>query len=561
MEHKLHLASAVSKNGGFSRPNMSNKGIISAKMGQILPVWHYPCVPGDKVSVRHAEFARFEPLLVPSYVDLTYRTMTVFVPYHQVFDGAESFFANQSRFKGMYNTLPVIPNSSFRDLFLDGDISTDVGASSSSFDFVSGSNGWKKFTPLGRYISKVLLLLGYDWFEGIDGSTTEKSLRFLPNSNALPLLSFAHAYNCYLSYSARYNTSQLSATLERIKRRNSATNPISKADLKIILTSILLTYEESFFSALWKDAYSSQDSNTDFNIRDLSQIGQISQGNQVFWTAGLGSSFDDMNAEQVRLAMRFDDYFRRSNYSGSKDVQQIYSRFGVKIDDYRTRYPYYLGDSAQVVRIGDVTATADSGAAVVGSYAGKAISDGGQSFDFSSNDYGMLFTFAWFAPRPVYYTGVDPEIMRLTPFDFYTPELDQGFASLIPRPLLNIHHVNAIGNALGFAPLYSEYLYARDYIVGDFTRFVGNEAWHFGRKPSDLGDATAQSDRLIYMPCSGTEFERIFNVADSNELDVDTIYINVHNDVHATRPMKDRSGKAELGDGPIDLPNMGSQIN
>lgn len=559
MENKLHLASAVSQNGGYCRPNMSNEVICSAKIGQILPVWHYACLPGDKVNVRHNEFARFEALNVPSYVNLVYRTMTVFVPYHQVFDGAESFFANQSRFKGAYNVLPTITNAAFRELFLDGDISTSTGASSASFDFVSGSNGWKKFTPLGRYIQKVLLLLGYNWFRGTDGLTTDKSLKFPANNNALPLLSFAHAYNCYLSYSARYNTSSLSATLEVIKRNNAPSNYVTKAQLKTILTSILLTYEESFFSSLWRDAYSSQDSNNDYKVRSLDAGSLVN--NSVSWSAGIGTDFLDLNAEQVRLAMRFDDYFRRNNYSGSKDIQQIYSRFGVKIDDYRTRYPYFLGESAETVRIGDVTSTSDTADAVLGSYAGKAISDGGENFDFSANDYGMLFTFAWFAPKPVYYTGIDPEILRLDPFDFYTPELDGGYAAAVPQELLNIDHVNAIGTSCGFAPYGADYLFAKSYIVGDFTRFSGYEAWHFGRKPSDLGDSKAQSDTLIYMPCTGTEFERIFNIADPTLVDVDTIYMRCFNEVHATRPMKDRSGKADLGLGSIDLPNMGSQVN
>ena len=559
MEHKLHLASAVSQNGGYSRPNMSNSALITAKMGQILPVWHYACVPGDKVNVRHNQFARFEPLVVPSYVDLTYRTLTVFVPYHQVMDGAESFFANQARFKGAYNVLPVIENASFRELFLDTDISTSTGVTSASFDF-RDANSYYKFTSLGRYIAKVLLLLGYGWTGG--DTTSGHVLTFPPKSNALPLLSFAHAYNCYLSYSARYNTSSLSNVLETIKRRNQSTNTISKANLKTILTSILLTYEESFFSSLWKYPYSAQANLQDFKDYNL-ETTRFIQGNggEVSFGEALGSEFTDFNAEQVRLAMKFDDYFRRTSYGGSKDVQQIYSRFGVKIDDYRTRYPYYIGESAQQVRIGDVTSTSETTDAAIGSYAGKAISDGSQTFDFTSNDYGMLFTFAWFAPRPTYYTGIDPEVLRLNVFDFYTPELDKGFASLVPAELLNIQTYGRIGQAAGYAPVYSDYLYPKDYIVGDFTRFAGFEAWHFGRKPSDLGAATAQSDALIYMPCSGTEFERIFNIIDTSAVDADTIYMDVRNEVHATRPMKDRSGKADLGDGSIDLPNMGSQVN
>ena len=102
----LSIKSAVDQVGGRCKPNLSHEVLTSAKIGQILPVYHQECIPGDNITLDHSMFCRFQPLAVPAYVTLKYRTMSVFVPYHQVADGCESYFANQYRFKGKDNVIP-----------------------------------------------------------------------------------------------------------------------------------------------------------------------------------------------------------------------------------------------------------------------------------------------------------------------------------------------------------------------------------------------------------------------------------------------------------------------
>lgn len=562
----MHTASAVQENGGNSGVSLNSRILATAKIGQILPLWHAATLPGDKFHVNLHQFSRFEPLAVPAYVNLTYRTMSVFVPYHQIMDGSDAFFSNHKKFKGMSCDIPVLTANNMYNFFMDSTISyAEVDEPNGWFDFKTAQGSTitpRRFTAVGRYCAKVLQLLGYRW--------KTNTLAFPSDGmNALPLLAFAHAYNCYLSYSVRYNTSGLSSVLETLKRSPAA---LSVAQIKTILTSILLTYEESFASSCWKSPYMIDTSSAPIlnDIRqDDFQVADPSGNHVVGLAAGTGAQVvmndgEALTSDQVRLVMKFDEYFRRSNYAGSKDVQEIYSRFGRKIDDYRTRYPYFLGESSQDVQIGDVTSTSDthteeSVGAVVGSYAGKAISNGDSHFNFEANDYGMLFIFAWYAPKPIYFTGFDKECLRLQPMDFYTPELDQGFASAVQKWQINSDGNNP-NNVFGYMPLYSEYLFANDYIVGDFARYNDFGAWHFGRQPSSLGEAAAQSDALIYLPQGGTEYERIFNITDPELVDADTIYMTCFADVSASRPMRDFSGKAMLGSGDIDIQRNGSQL-
>lgn len=567
--HSMQVASAAQMNSARSHPNLSREFLGTFKIGQILPIFHDFLVPGDKFEVKSKMFSRFLPLAVPSYVKLNYRTLTVFVPYHQVVDGYESFMANQKLFKGQNNTLPFMKLSTWWMLMSNESLGVaEVGEVESGvkydFTFVPTTGSAESFTltAKGRYFNKVLQGLGlnmpYTYYENYSQDVTV---------NITPLLAFAHAYNCYMSYSPNYNTSALSSLLESIKR--SPNHEVNYQELHTLLSSILLTYEESFVSSCWASPYYSQNSAVSVSNQfyDLQESVIGTNPKNVNYTAGSGaynsSGSNNISAAQIRLLLKFDDYFRRSNYAGSKDIEQIYSRLGVKIDDYKTRYPYFLNESFQEVAIGDVTSTADTEGAPIGAYAGKAIGSDNASFVFACKDYGMLVTLAWFAPKPTYYLGIDKEYFRREPFDFYTPELDQGFPS--PVNLLQIwgRGNDSFGSTYGYTELYSEYLYPRDQIIGDFSRFNDYLPWHFGRDLDSLpvNSLSAQSDTVIYVPQTGGYFERIFNIADPEAADQDSIMTHIDFFVRTSRPMKDRVGKSGLGDGDLDIPALGSQIN
>lgn len=340
-------------------------------------------------------------------------------------------------------------------------------------------NGYYNLSPFGKYALKVLRGLGYNIGQEIQGApNSAPALNF--KMNALPLLAWCHGYNSYMSYSPTQNNSALSQTLEEIKRKSSAAGyELTTTDLTRLMSDILLTYDDSMFTLAWANPYGNQGSVLDqLNTVALSVPGATDDVELNSTTGAFINRTGDITAPQMRLLMAFDDYFRRSNYGGSKDIEQIYSQFGVKIDDFRTRYPYFLRESTQPVSIGDVTSTSDTAdggdsGSVLGSYAGKAIGDGNTSFDFECHDYGMIITYAWFSPDVKYYQGFDKECLRTEPFDFYTPQLDKGFADVIKREEFrgtdayrraaipssdHEYSTDAYASSQGNVPLYCQYL-------------------------------------------------------------------------------------------------------
>ena len=74
MKKLKNIQSAVGMNGGHSRLSLDQPMVTTAKIGQIIPIYHEALIPGDKVNVNTSVFSRFAPLAVPSYVRRLRRT-------------------------------------------------------------------------------------------------------------------------------------------------------------------------------------------------------------------------------------------------------------------------------------------------------------------------------------------------------------------------------------------------------------------------------------------------------------------------------------------------------
>ena len=197
----------------------------------------------------------------------------------------------------------------------------------------------------------------------------------------------------------------------------------------------------------------------------------------------------------------FDDWVRRNNYSGSRAVQQIYSRFGIKTDDYKSHYAQVITTDEQPIQVGDITSTAyDSSDAGLGSYAGKGIVNCGKNVSVQVSDYGVIIILGYFTVTPMNSFGYDKRVLRNSPLDYYNPEFDGMGADAISvgevwaSPIDSTNPtVNDI-NIFGFTERYNAYRYGRDVISGEFRDYRANgdmNVWHSGRNLATLRVTTS----------------------------------------------------------------------
>ena len=281
------------------------------------------------------------------------------------------------------------------------------------------------------------------------------------------------------------------------------------------------------------------------------------------------SNVVNLGERALKFLNSFTNWVRRNNYSGSRAVQQVFSRFGIKTDDYKSHYAHVYSTDSFPIQIGDVTATADATGVPLGDYAGKGIMDARNSVNIEVSDYGMIFILGYFTVSPMMSFGYDRSVLRTTPLDYYNPEFDGIGADAISVGEVWASPRSAPGTVLdtsifGFSERYNSYRFGRDVISGEFRDYRKNgdmNVWHSGRNLEDLRTANslvAQSTSMNTLPQTGSEYNRIFSITSGT---VDHFYMTCKFAVSAVRPMLNLNQVVELGEGDTSVPRNGNVIS
>lgn len=568
----LRVKSAVKSRSDL---DLSFTHLTTMDFGQIQPLMARETIPGDDFTVQPSFFSRMAPLARPTYGKFSFKTVYGFVPYHMVADDVEAWLAGKTTWEGSATHFRYI---TLGDLVLflvnyatesTGPAETDIAYTDTEDEVLSYT-----LTPTGRYYAKVLNSLGYAIPQNFKySSDASKKL------SAYPLLAFFKLYNDYMSQSQRYNTSQLSNFLRSVKHGLTvdgfapATGRITQTGIDQLFHELVLNYENDYFTSAWR--YPNAPVNNDQSI-----TGVFVPGMSADFQAEMGkndnilySDQDDYLANIQQRALdflkSFDDWVRRNNYSGSRAVQQVYSRFGIKTSDFRSNYAEVLDTKSFPIQVGDVTATADTSGSALGEYAGKGIMNSQDSFRFQASDYGMLFVLGYFTVVPMNGYGFDRSVLRTEPLDFYNPEFDGIGAEAISAgeyftdpASLSEGDASSDSDVFGYTERYNSYRFSRDLITGDFRlpSMSDMDVWHTGRLLTNVrraGELVAQSPAINTMPQTASEYNRIFGMETA---DVDHFYLTANFNVKAIRPILDLNQVTKLGEGDTTVARNGNVI-
>ena len=276
-----------------------------------------------------------------------------------------------------------------------------------------------------------------------------------------------------MSQSQRFNTSQLSNYLNAIKYGravsgiwNNIAGELLYAGIIAMLNAIYVNYENDYFTSAWQSA-----NNPLASVENVNSITVPVDGNTI--SDGLADNEASLNVSSTsaQLPQRvldflkaFDNWVRRNNYSGSRAVQQVFSRFGIKTSDYREHYANVLDVSSYPIKVGDVTAMADASGVPLGDYAGKGILAGENGFTFKADDHGILFILGFITVSPMNPYGFNRRVLRVEPLDYYNPEFDGLGADAISVGEFYADPLDETGTVLdtsvyGFTERYNNYAF------------------------------------------------------------------------------------------------------
>lgn len=580
---KLSIKSAVKDRNKF---DLSRSHLTTAQFGQILPLFYEETVPGDKFTIEANFFSRLAPLAKPTYGKFSFKTASFFVPYFQVADDIEAWLAGLQTWEGTTCDSRWITFTDLINFLIDSTIATST--SSSDYDFAiknaGGTRVTYEFTNYGKYVIKVLNSLGYSIPQNADFSINGTWISTIGSTkmSALPLLAFFKAYNDWMAQSQRYNSSLLSSIINGIRFNkntvtgyNNSTRVIGAACLKNMFSMLKLCYENDYFISAWERPNGPIAQTNGPSSIDVP--GNLIAGISVFDSLTNDAQKVELVPGNTNIVQRsldylkaFDDWVRRNNYSGSRAVQQIYSRFGIKTDDYRSNYAHLLDTDSTPIQVGDVTSTSETTGASLGDYAGKGIMNSNKRLHVEVSDYGCVFVFGYFTVRPMMSYGSDRAVLRNSPMDYYTPEFDGlgadaiSYAEIFQNPLSPATDTYQDNAVYGFTERYNSYRFGRDKITGEFRNYTNYDdmnTWHSGRLLEDIrstGNLIAQNPNVTVLSPIDSEYNRIFSVTTGDE---DKFYLTAQFSVDAVRPMKSLNQVPRLGEGNTQVERNGNVVS
>lgn len=219
------------------------------------------------------------------------------------------------------------------------------------------------------------------------------------------------------------------------------------------------------------------------NGQSNQDIPTVSQPLLNNYTGVFPSESSAFSSDGLSFLQKFARFVKRSNFAGSRSVERLLARFGVRVDDFNLGMCRYLGSDHVQVEISDVTVNGNTEQA--GDLAGKswAAGNGNRTFKCDCDLAGyIIFTSSIVTPSvPV--RGIRRRMLHLQPLDYYTPELDGSQMQAISMSELYSNDKFAtygfapfgVQRVLGYSPRFSEYKgMSIDDVTGDFDIFTLN---------------------------------------------------------------------------------------
>lgn len=605
---KISKAAKCRSTFHFDMPHLQ-----SAEFMQNNVVFCRNVVPTDHFKVTPVLEARCAPLSVPSFVNMEYHIRGFYVPYSVIWSRFDDWVNGNLTFQNgsqVSTDIPTIGDVTFTEILISASTTTpndvleaiDLHASDlrHKYDFVvdyfdSGTTKYRGYVlnNKGRFLYKLFTSLGYKINFTTSGSNGDRL-------NALPLLAYFKIFSDYFVPSVRKQLSpstKLISYIYQFTGQSELEYPDYKSALIDACNEVYHTYyPSSYLTASWQTPVSPLSSpatsisgNTAYNsaFGDIiseggslttSQVIDGSLGAEIRAQSNVNNNSPHASNPWVQRNLQaVASWLLRSRFAGSDKLINILSRFGVKPKTPLEHLSRFCGSFTQPLAVQDINSLAQTDGAELGQYAGKmfSLAQQNRTFEFNCDDYGVIIITSMITPATIdYYQGIDRDLLKTKPLQFFQPEFDSvGFELLSARELASgftfpgWSHFKGT-EAIGFVPRYSSYKVGSATVSGDFavnTLNEGMDSYHnfrgifkygllgsnhdynyivpnTGNKNdinnvsfnSSIDDIKAQTS-LLQTSYDKNQFNRIFNVQSDG---VDHIYTMYHFNVVASRPMR-----------------------
>lgn len=488
-----------------NKMNLSHKVNFSCDQGELIPISCIPVLPGDIFRHGTSLLIRLSPMLAPVFSQLNCTVFQFFVPNRLVWEDWEDFITG-------------------------GEDGEDASIHP-TIKFASGV----AVGSLGDYLG---LTPGVNNIGGPDGVS------------ALPFRAYAQIYNDWirdqdlqaeigLSVASGVDTTTNTA-LQYINWEKDYFTSARPFEQKGPQITIPIGDEAPVLRRSNGTGWNAKIAGTDNPLASQTQIKTNGPGNMLGepgngWASldPNGSLYADLAAitgipvTELRLALSLQRFEEISGRYGSRYVEYILSRFGVRSSDARLQRSELLSRSRQVVQISEVLATAEGTDTDVGDLKGHGIAGmRGNRYVRHFEEHGHVITLLAVQPKTFYPQGIHRSWVYRDKYDYFQQETQHIGQQEVYNTEVYAGAAQPLG-VFGWQDRFDEYRGLFNRIAGEF-RTTDLDFWHQARIFST--EPALNSDFVRSNPT-----ERIFAVPSK-----DVIYVSATQSIIARRVMSAR---------------------
>lgn len=512
---KLPVASPRNK----TRHDLSHRHLTTSAFCEMLPTLVSEIVPNTSVNFKVSPFVRLLPMPSPAYTSIKVSNRQFFVPMRTIFPKWNEFITDTANVSGSQPSVKTITDFDLAKWFFQHNelvdtknkITFEGAANQINADIVIAPNSYfnvgnaeaigYNYTPFGARVMKFLNSCGYVFGFSFIGDNPDGSGNVTLNLNTFSFLPFMAVCKVYFDYyhPAQYMNNQV--VLEFNSFVSNSTTPaafLSHIGIDLFKELRSLTYDHDYYTSAWQQPNSP--ARGDFSTISLATVqpqfntaqsavqkvesnidpkAGNAAGIPVLMSTNSSGDTPALTDYGLRTLKKLTDYMARNQFVGSRAVDRYLARYGVRLDFSKFDRAQYIDGNEFFINIGDVTSTADTSQASLGSYAGKGVGfNEGQNISFETDEFGYYINVTTIMPRVAYFQQYDRMIKHINRFDFWTPEFDGLGTQAIT--CAEIFSGNSLGRYLenngsttkifGWQPRYSEYKMSKDIVTGQFVR-------------------------------------------------------------------------------------------
>jgi hypothetical protein len=472
--------------------DLSYDNKLTFNMGELVPVMCQEVIPGDSFKITAEHLLKMAPLATPVFQKCRVHMDYFFVPNRLLWENFEKFQA--------YDTLNEIPKHPYISV---KDLNSGQVEVCSIADYLG--------IPTGDYSA-------YD---------TSHPMNTI---NALPLAAYYKIYDDYYR-----DQNLVDEKFKLLSDGDNSGNPMFGDYNPLKLSPLRRAWERDYFTSCLPFAQKGQE--VVLPLGETAPINYVPNGNpdiitdvngnQVTGNHGLDSiggvfSVDDLptpgsslpanldnsdhlevdltnataaSINDLRVAVRLQEFFERNARLGTRYIEQMLGKFGVRISDERAHRSELIGTTGAPVMFSEVLQTSQTDTTPLAQQGGHGTSINSQ---FASNYYceehGWIIGIMNVQPATGYMQGLHRKFTKNDILDYYDPM----FSNLGEQAVLNAEvyaDQNGALKTFGYQSRYAEHKYNLSEVHGTFRTTEAD--WHMDRiftAPPQLNDVFINAD-------------------------------------------------------------------